>query len=212
MKHQQESAMRSVRSTPRCPSASSPVQPGAERATTKVSVMSPCPRVHVSPCIHVSTSTLSQESGTTRASATAACPSASSRAQPSASRASATRSPPPAGVVDLVHHHNPTAGGEPAVREVRLLPRGAQLLLHPLLPGVHGPGQGQQVSQTGGMVTPSHGTSQPHDSLVSSVRSSRVTARAAARSAPPPAWRPPPGASVCPSASSTQATPSAAGS
>ena len=112
----------------------------------------------------------------------------------------------------LVHHHNLTAGGEPAVREVRLLPRGAQLLLHPLLPGVHGPGQGQQVSQTGGMVTPYHRTSQPHDSLVSSVRSSRVTARAAARSAPPPAWRPPPGASVCPSASSTQATPSAAGS
>ena len=39
--------MRSVRSTPRCPSASSPVQPGAERATTKVS----CTCVgHVSTC------------------------------------------------------------------------------------------------------------------------------------------------------------------
>ena len=164
------------------------------------------------PRVHVSTSTLPQESGTTRASATAACPSASSRAQPSASRASVTRSPSPAGVVHLAYHHNLTAGGEPAVREVRLLPRGAQLLLHPLLPGVHGPGQGQQVSQTGGMVTPYHWASQPHDSRVSSVRSSRVTARAAARSAPPPAWRPPPGASVCPSASSTQATPSAAGS
>ena len=164
-----------------------------------------CPRVHVS------TSTLPQESGTTRASATAACPSASSRAQPSASRASATRSPPPAGVVHLSSCHI-IPGGEPAVREVRLLPRGAQLLLHPLLPGVHGPGQGQQVSQTGGMVTPNHWASQPHDFRVSSVRSSRVTARAAARSAPPPAWRPPPGASVCPSASSTQATPSAAGS
>ena len=196
--------MRSVRSIPRCPSASSPVRPGAERATTKVSCtcfdhVSPCPRVPV------------QESGTTRASATAACPSASSRAQPSASRASATRSPSPAGVVHLSSCHI-IPGGEPAVREVRLLPCGAQLLLHPLLPGVHGPGKGQQVSQTGGMVTPYHWASQPHDSRVSSVRSSRVTARAAARSAPPPAWRPPPGASVCPSASSTQATPSAAGS
>ena len=40
--------MRSVRSTPLCPSASSPVRPGAERATTKVS----CTCVgHVSMCI-----------------------------------------------------------------------------------------------------------------------------------------------------------------
>ena len=52
MQHQQESAMRSVRSTPLCPSASSPVRPGAERATTKVSCtcfdhVSTCPRVHL---------------------------------------------------------------------------------------------------------------------------------------------------------------------
>ena len=44
--------MRSVSSTPRCPSASSPVQPSAERATSKVSCtcvghVSTCPRVHL---------------------------------------------------------------------------------------------------------------------------------------------------------------------
>ena len=44
--------MRSVSSTPRCPSASSPARPGAERATSKVSCtcvghVSTCPRVHL---------------------------------------------------------------------------------------------------------------------------------------------------------------------
>ena len=149
MQHQQESAMRSVRSTPRCPSASSPVRPGAERATTKVSCtcfdpVSTCPRVH----LH--TASGERDDTCERYSSVPECFKPCPAKCEQSFRDQVTITCTWCSVV----HHNPIAGGEPAVREVRLLPRGAQLLLHPLLPGVHGPGQGQQVSQTGGMVTP----------------------------------------------------------
>ena len=170
-------------------------------------MLATCPRVHVSTCPV-------QESGTTRASATAACPSASSRARPSASRASATRSPPPApapGAPVLMPHYcrwrTRSARGSPPPPRC------------PAATTPHAPRSAWTRPRTtsvpdrwhGHTLIPPQRTSQPHNFRVFSVRSSRVTARVAARSAPPPAWRPPPGASVCPSASSTQATPSAAG-
>ena len=145
--------MRSVSSTPRCPSASSPARPGAERATSKVS----CTCVgHVSTCPPALC--LRRAGRHVRALQQRA---RVLQAVPGQVRAELPRPGHHHLHLHLVHLSSChiIAGGEPAVREVRLLPRGAQLLLHPMLPGVHGPGPGQQVSQTGGMVTPSH----PHN-------------------------------------------------
>ena len=126
-------------------------------------------------------------------------------------------------------------GEQPELREVRLVPLRARLLLHALLPGVHGPGRRQQVPQTGG-ARPSIKAKKrnmalcPKTNLINiltarqgpcgqcfidalslfSARSSKGTRRAAPRSAPPSAWRRPSGASAPPGVSSTGGTPTAA--